>query len=183
MSYELNPKFKINSNHCQNAQNFCSTNQKVSQLFDVNKIFSQIQQQTLITPQIFKEIKDLLQEVHDYGAIGEEKDPTKNNQNKDIIRNPEQTKINDIEIPKNLSNNNELEKITVKYYNKILDAIDNSTKLEDNTILTYQDFVELKNLISSYELNSKRCNICNTNKNCDRQGIKVGCCEYLEWYN
>ena len=157
MSHERYEDFKINKDSCSSVQNFCSTAQKVSQLFKLDEAFPNIlQNQTLITPNIFQEIKNLLQEVHNYGATG--------------TKNPVQTKIDAIEIPKNWKNDKELEKITIKYYNQILDTIDASDEsyLKNNAILLSEDFDKLKTLIGDYQINNDRCNVCNADKNCSQ---------------
>lgn len=155
MGHEKYENYLTDASKCSVTQNFCNWNrQTVSKLFKVDDAFPSINQNlTIISPSIINEIKSFLQEIHDYGTVG--------------TRTPEQTKINQIPIPVS-----DIDKITAKYYNKILDALDIDTSedseyiLHPEQILEKKDFDRLKTYIEKFQINENRCNVCNTNKNC-----------------
>jgi len=95
--------------------------------------------------------------VHDYGAAGKRE-------------HPKQENIDKIKIPKS-AKNKDLEKLTIDYYNQVLDAIeissDDNLRKNVTDIVKSDDFItQLGREIKKYQIDSDRCNICNTNKNC-----------------
>ena len=172
--YEKYSTYGTNKDVCNEKQTFCPYKQSIGNLFcvlndtsidkkteDISGAITNTKPGDMITPEIFQQIKNLLQEVHDYGAAGKRE-------------RPKQEDINNITIPKGASvalKDKDLKELTVEYYNQVLDAIevssDSDLRKKVNDIVKSNDFIsQLGEAIKTYKIDEDRCNVCNTNKNC-----------------
>lgn len=125
---------------CTSAQSFCILNgQSVAANTDIDKTLSSItQNQTSITDTIWNRIHTVLRNIYNYGERG--------------TRNPSVDNLSDV------SDN---DSILLSLYNKILSNIGVSNASGNPTVTkTLMD--SLQSSIDNYQLNSDRCNSCNT---------------------
>ena len=141
---------------CTSAQTYCQTNQQAKYWINNDDNFT-LEYNELIQPEIWNNIKTILQEIYNFGVNG--------------TRNPSQQNINDIfDSEKN-------QVIYLKLYNKIIEAlqtgtnninINNGEKIDLYELISSSLIIKLQNYLNNYKLNGDRCKGCNTGCNtCD----------------
>lgn len=136
---------------CTSKQTFCALSYEViSTLIDVDAKVPNFQVGQLIPPKLYNSVKEILQDIHDYGSYG--------------TRNPSTTELNTL---------SSVDKNAIIYYNnynnilKILNK--NDLLISGGTTIITKDLIDnLKTYIKAYKFNTSRCNFCNEGNDCSQ---------------
>ncbi len=176
---------------CNVKQTFCNLNkQTINSIEELQFSYNTTLSNNLISDDIWNQIIEKIIQIYNYGTRGTRNPikPLNITIFQDIVdtHSGNETKdssiISDTEKNKKKKLKNDL--ISLNEYNEILNSINISSITNLNTLILKDDFENIKNAINNLQLNSTRCNNCNTDCNTTCQAVSQCYCDcYCDCYS